>query len=83
MEINDVVKKYIDKVIIPKYGELNYEISGRNYVNVKYYNPPSGEISGIIKDTKLGLSMLGLSDVALASYNRDPWYIVISGEKIR
>jgi hypothetical protein len=80
MEMNDIVKKYIDRIIIPKYGELNYEILGRNYVNVRYYNPPFDEVHGITEDTQLILKMLGLSDIAM-SYNRNPWYIVISGEK--
>jgi hypothetical protein len=80
MEMNDIVRKYIDKVVIPKYGELTYEVLGRNYVNVRYYNPPSDNIHDIIDDTQLILKMLGLSDIS-SSFNRNPWYVVISGEK--
>ena len=80
MEMEDIVKKLIEKVIIPKYGELNYKLSGVKLVIVMYTDLPDGEINNIIKDTKMLLTMLGLKNIEV-NRNVDGRYTFIEGDK--
>ena len=80
MEIHNIVRKYIDKVIIPKYGELHYKVSGISTVDIKYSELPKDEVNNIIEDTKLLLTMLGLKNVNAVPIVAKK-YTYVTGEK--
>jgi len=69
--MKDIVRNLIEKVIIPKYGDINYDVvldSARPKYVLVIYRFPHGRpekkvLDELISDTKMLLTMLGLEDV--------------------
>lgn len=86
MEMKDIITKLIQKIIVPKYSNIKYEVSrsindDEIEILVYYYTYDMDDnAKGIIDDTKMILSMLGLSNINVGNISfSDHNHIEITG----